>query len=327
VRTLCEILKENVGKEYELNKAFARFTVDVLGRAVFATHFNSQKDPTNHLSQDVESFLNGMGLSGILLFFPFWYKYPVQGIQKALAATNKLMDRCRQIVFQRTKNKETHHNDLLQLLIDLNLDLENGLLPETLLFLIAGHETTANLLSWTICLVAQHPEVEEKIVQEINTILDKNKLLPDVIEEFQYLDCVIQETLRLYPPGVVLDRQTNSPVEIDGKFFPKDSVFLVPVWVIHHDETYWPNPEKFDPTRFDTEHKNSITPFSHIPFGAGPRICIGMKFALTEAKIALINIYQRFTFKLTDLESCKPFVGGGLLKPTKLLVNIKNRGS
>jgi len=137
---------------------------------------------------------------------------------------------------------------------------------------------------------------------------------------------VIQESLRLYPPAAITDRETSSPIELDGKIFPKYTLFQVPIWAIHHNETYWPNPEKFDPSRFDAEHKHSITPFSFIPFGGGPRMCIGMKFALTEAKIALVNIYQRFTFKLTNLDSCKPTMAGfGLLKPSTLFVNIKIR--
>jgi len=80
------------------------------------------------------------------------------------------------------------------------------------------------------------------------------------------------------------------------KKYPKNTVFQVPIWAIHHNDKYWPNPEKFDPTRFDAEHKHSITPFSYLPFGGGPRICIGMKFALIEAKIALAYTFQKFTF-------------------------------
>jgi len=171
-----------------------------------------------------------------------------------------------------------------------------------------------NILKW-----------KKKIIQEIRDVLKKDdKIDAENIELFHYLDCVIQESMRLYPPAMITDRESNTELELDGKIFPKSSVFVVPIWAVHHNEEYWPNPNKFDPTRFDAIHKHNIVPFSYIPFGGGPRICIGMKFALIESKLALVRIYQEFTLKLTDLE-CKPAIAGGLLKPSKLLVNITKR--
>jgi len=319
---LCEILSEVGYKTVDIHLKFANMTVDVLGETVFGTQFNTQRDPTNKLAKSVESFIVGMGRLTPLLFFPYWYKYPIHKIQNFLSSIDNLMDLCRQVVQQRKKFNETHHNDLLQVLLELSQDIENEILPDSLLFLVAGHETTSNLLSWTTYLITQHPEVEEKISEEIKRVLgEKGEISSDNIQSLEYIDCVIQESLRLYPPAMITNRQTNVPLELDGIQFPKDTTFTIPIWAIHHNDQYWPDPEKFDPTRFDSEHKHNIHPFSWIPFGGGPRICIGMKFALFEAKVALVKIYRQFSLKFVG-SACNAKFAGGLLRPESVPVKV-----
>jgi len=320
---LCDILSKNEdGSILDIQYKFANLTADILGESVFGSQFNSQIDPSNSIAKAVASVVNGIGEYRLFLRIPYWYKFPFPKLQRFLTGTNQLMNLCRQMV-QQHKEQGIPHNDLLQCLIDLNMDMETALIPESFLFLIAGHETTATLLSWAVYLIAQHPEVEKKILEEIIQVIGPNgEPTADNIPSLEYIDCVIQETLRLYPPAVVTDREVSVETVLDGHKFPKNCSFMVPIWAIHHNEKYWPNPEKFDPTRFDTEHKQNIQPFSWLPFGVGPRMCIGSKLSLVESKVVLAKLYQKFSFQLVA-PTCTTAKAGGLLKPEQLLVKLR----
>ncbi|KAG7265319.1 hypothetical protein CRUP_021628 [Coryphaenoides rupestris] len=116
----------------------------------------------------------------------------------------------------------------------------------------------------------------------------------------EYLDSVINETLRLYPIAMRLERVAKASVEINGLVIPKGTVVMVPLWALHRDPDLWPNPEEFRPERFSKENKESIDPYTYMPFGLGPRNCIGMRFAMVMMKLALVEILQRFSFATCD---------------------------
>jgi thromboxane-A synthase len=181
------------------------------------------------------------------------------------------------------------------------------------LFVLAGYETTANTLAFTAFLVSQNPHAEAKLVEEINRLApDKEKRLTfRELAEFTYISNVVNEALRLYPPGAMLAREANRDVCIggsrtaeadnsDGKQYQlrKGTWVVIPVYSIHRDERFWENPEVFDPDRFLPERSEGRPKYAHLPFGLGPRNCIGQRFALEEAKLALIALYREYTFKL-----------------------------
>ncbi|CAO2630644.1 Cytochrome P450 3A31 [Lemmus lemmus] len=113
----------------------------------------------------------------------------------------------------------------------------------------------------------------------------------------EYLDMVLNEILRLYPIGFRIDRVCKQDVDVDGVLVPKGSVVMIPVYALHHDPQYWPEPEEFHPERFSKENKGSINPYVYMPFGNGPRNCIGMRFALMSMKLALTKVLQNFSFQ------------------------------
>jgi len=159
--------------------------------------------------------------------------------------------------------------------------------------------------------------------EEISQVIGKDgEITVDNIESLEYTNCIIQETLRTFPPILMTDRQCNEEVTLDGHIFPKNSIFLMPIWAIHHSEQYWPDPFKFDPTIFDASHKQNIPACAFIPFGSGPRICIGLKFALHEAKVTLVKLYQKFTFEI-DHTKCHAACAGVLGRPKNLLAKVK----
>ncbi|KAH0504811.1 Cytochrome P450 3A6 [Microtus ochrogaster] len=135
-----------------------------------------------------------------------------------------------------------------------------------------------------------------------NRLNTKQKAPPDYdkVMEMEYLDMVLSETLRLYPIANRLERVCKQDVEMDGVFVPKGSIVMVPLYALHHDPQYWPEPMEFRPERFSKENKGSIDPYVYMPFGNGPRNCIGMRFALMNMKLALTKVLQSFSF-----QSCK----------------------
>uniref|UniRef100_A0A3B3Y842 unspecific monooxygenase n=1 Tax=Poecilia mexicana TaxID=48701 RepID=A0A3B3Y842_9TELE len=116
--------------------------------------------------------------------------------------------------------------------------------------------------------------------------------------EMDYLDSVINESLRLFPIAPRLERVAKASVEINGLVIPKDMVVLVPTWPLHRDPEIWPEPEKFKPERFSKKNKEDIDPYTYMPFGVGPRNCIGMRFALVVMKLAVVEILQRYSFSV-----------------------------
>lgn len=168
------------------------------------------------------------------------------------------------------------------------------------LFILAGYETTANTLSYTAFLLAQHPQVEAKLVEEIQRLAPNKDTTLNFkdLAEFKYTSNVINEALRLYPPGAMLRREAQQDVVLGNGKYPiqKGTWMIIPVYSLHRDELYWEKPEEFNPDRFADSTK--LTKYAHLPFGVGPRNCIGQRFALEEIKLALIAIYREHTFKL-----------------------------
>ncbi|XP_036165857.1 cytochrome P450 3A19-like isoform X2 [Myotis myotis] len=147
-------------------------------------------------------------------------------------------------------------------------------------------------------LLATHPDVQQKLHKEIDATFP-NKATPtyDALAQMEYLDMVMNESLRLFPIAGRLERVCKKDVEINGVFIPKGTVVMVPSYVLHLDPTYWTEPEEFHPERFSKENKDRINPYIYTPFGNGPRNCIGMRFALMNMKIALVRVLQNFSFK------------------------------
>jgi len=176
---------------------------------------------------------------------------------------------------------------------------ENEILAQAIIFFLAGYETTASTLSFCTYELALNPDIQQKLYEEIMSSLNSDGIVPyDTLAKMPYLDAVISETLRKYPPALILTRETSVEYELanTGIKLYKGQAVDIPVYSIHHSEEYYPNPEKFIPDRFLPENRDQIIPYTYLPFGAGPRNCIGMRFALTEAKLGLVSILQKYRF-------------------------------
>jgi len=175
---------------------------------------------------------------------------------------------------------------------------ESQLVDEVLILFVAGHETSANALSWALYLLAKHPGYADKIRHEAQ---DKYDSIGEVLAK-DTTRKVIEETMRLYPPAWIVDRLSNKEDAIGEFSFRADTFLVLFLYGMHHDPDLWPEPEKFDPERFSDENKANHIPHSYLPFGSGPRLCIGHQFAMVEMILALLTACSRFSITLVDEE-------------------------
>ncbi|XP_028640278.1 cytochrome P450 3A13-like, partial [Grammomys surdaster] len=218
---------------------------------------------------------------------------------------------------QNSKIKESH-----KALSDVEI------VAQSINFIFAGYETTSSALSFASYLLAIHPDVQKKLQDEIDaTLSNKVPATYDTLLQMEYLDMVVNETLRLYPIAGRLERVCKTDVEINGVFIPKGTVVMVPTFALHKDPKYWPEPEEFRPERFSKKNQDSINPYVYLPFGNGPRNCIGMRLALINMKVALVRVLQNFSFQpcketQIPLKLCKH----GLLQPENpILLKVVSR--
>jgi len=175
---------------------------------------------------------------------------------------------------------------------------DDGIVANAALFILAGFESTQGLLLFVAYNLALHQDIQDKLRAEIEKVLEESggRFNYDAIAKLYYLDMVINETLRYFPPAPFIDRQCTSAYKIPGTDYviqPGEAV-QIPAFGLHHDKEYWQEPEKFDPERFNPENKPKINQYAYHPFGQGPRNCIGMRFALAEAKVVLANLVYHF---------------------------------
>ncbi len=163
-------------------------------------------------------------------------------------------------------------------------------------FIVAGHETTALALSWALYLLANSPEHQERAREEARSQLQGRAANASDLDKMPFIDQVLDEAMRLYPPVGLLARNVVAEDELcERQMKPNDTLFL-PIWALHRHEMWWERPDEFDPDRFSAEGRAGRDKYLHLPFGAGPRVCVGADFAMTQARIILATLIQRFAF-------------------------------
>lgn len=202
------------------------------------------------------------------------------------------------------KVEDNPPNDLLTMLISAK-DAETGegmsheqLRDEAVTIFAAGHETSANALAWTFYLLSQHPDVVKKMRKELEKVLGGRTPKFEDLRGLQYTKQVIEEGMRLYPPAHAVGREAIEDDVINGEKVKKDTIVLVSIFALHRSAKYYENPEDFDPERFRPEVVKARPKNAYLPFGAGPRMCIGNHFAMMEMQLILASIIQKFDFDL-----------------------------
>jgi cytochrome P450 len=183
---------------------------------------------------------------------------------------------------------------------------DEQLRDEALTIFLAGHETTANALSWTLALLALHPEAEARQQAELDAALSGRPPEPEDLPALPYTRMVLAESMRLYPPAWTIGRQPLEDFEVGGYHIRAGSIVMLSPWVVHRDPRFFPDPERFLPERWTAEDEEARHRFAYFPFGAGPRKCIGEGFAWMEGMLVLATLLQQWRLRLAPGQRLEP---------------------
>jgi len=294
------------GEPMDLHEAMMRLTLQVVGKTLFSADVEQDAPQVGETLQLLLEFTSDFRR---LVMTPKWL--PTRQNRQANRAVRQLTQIIDRIIQQR-RGFEEDTGDLLSML--LRAQDEDGsrmtaqqLRDEALTLFLAGHETTASSLSWTWWLLAQHPEVEQKLHAELDAVLNGRTPTLDDLPKLNYTSCILSESMRVYPPAWAIARLAVEDHELGGYAVPKGTGIAAVPWVVHRDPRWYDNPDRFSPERWqngDLLRKNPR--FAYFPFSYGPRQCIGNTFALMEANLMLATIAQRFRFRLVPGHTVVP---------------------
>ena len=201
---------------------------------------------------------------------------------------------------------KSRHLDFLDILLTAVDDDGVGLTDteirnEVDTFMFEGHDTTTSGMSWTLYCLAKHPQHQEKVREEVRRVLNGRESLEyEDLKELKYTQWCIKEAMRLYPPVILIFREASRDMEIDGIKVPKGVWLGIPTYHLHHNPTIWPDPEKFDPLRFEPSNAEGRDPYAYLAFSAGSRNCIGQNFAINEEKVVVASIVNRYRLSIVE---------------------------
>ena len=289
------------GETRDLHQEMMQLTLDIVARTLFgadvAKNTSEVENALNTIMVHYKSYAKQMQVVSVL---PKWLPIPGQGrFREAVEQLNA-------IVYGIIRDRrQMPGEDLLSMLLQATDEdgsqlSDQELRDEVTTLLLAGHETTANALSWTLMLLSQHPEVEARLLQELQSVLgDRAPTVADLDQLF-YLQRVIQESMRIYPPVWALSREVVRDCQIGEYRLPPGTLVYVSPWVMHRDSRFFEAPDQFRPERWADHLEQCLPPGAYFPFGDGPRVCIGQSFAMMEVKLLLAKIVQTFHFTLVS---------------------------
>ncbi|CAG0888448.1 unnamed protein product [Darwinula stevensoni] len=311
--TLVSNFKKSMNNEgiVDLKEHFGAFTMDVIATCAFGTKIDSLGSPHDPFVENAKkAFLNPRIRTPLVLLLLIGNIFSKR-LSKMLISNEVLFFArvSKSIADQRRKEKLRERGDMIDLLLELQEEeqkeceadptktpviTEEFMVAQMMIFFLAGFDTSATTLTMVMYSLALNPDVQDKVVDEIKErVVQYGGINHEMVNDCPYLDQVIQETLRLYPPAFRTERTCNKPCEIRGVKFEKGVRIAFPIYAIHHNPEFYEDPEEFRPDRFAQSEKVLRHPMIYLPFGHGPRNCIGMRFALTEIKLALCHVLSQ----------------------------------
>lgn len=295
VRYTLEMLKGwDPGKEVDMSAAMQELTLRIVARCLFNVDLAGRVDVLSHAF--IAMFGRPIGLFEALLNVRIDQPFTAYG--KRMAARRQVDAFIYDLVAQRRADGQDM-DDMLSMLLATRESAgtltDMQLRDHIMTFLAAGHGTTANALIWTFYLLSEHAKAREKLLSELEVKLAGRVPTADDMADLPYLEWVLSESLRLYPPVWRLVRRATAAFDLDGNHFPTGTSVMLSQWLTHRLPDGWEAPDAFSPERWDPVNGQKVPHFAYFPFGGGPRICIGASFALLEAKLLLATILQRYT--------------------------------
>ncbi|GFO27118.1 cytochrome p450-like protein [Plakobranchus ocellatus] len=337
VRSLQRVLgqKQERNEEIELKDLMSRFTMDTIASTGFGLDIDTLGDPENAFCVHAKKFINpNMIVALVGIFCPplcrLLAKFGFSFISsKATYFFEKAIDSALEV--RRESGDAGKMHDFLDLMIEAEKEQTEGgeerrhmvdsHAGQALVFILAGYDTVSIVLSFTLFLLAKHPQYQKQVQEELDQKLcdlGPDDAVPgyDSVQGLNFLEQCISEAMRMFPPGLFLDRVCTEEINLAGVKIPKGMPVIIPVYAIHMDPELWEQPHEFRPERFEPEAKESRHQFAYMPFGHGPRNCIGMRLGQLELKIALAMMLRRF-----DVVPCEKTVYPVKLSKMQVMAN------
>jgi len=282
----------------DIDAEMMQLSLEIVGQTLFSLDLSQS---AGQLTQAVLTTLDYVVYrASTPIAAPLWW--PTRRNGRFLAARRLLNNVIAEMVQNRRAQLaagEQPPDDLLTMLLEIR-DPESGatmsdqqIRDEIITLLIAGHETVASALTWCWHLLAQHPEIMERLQEELDSVLAGRPPAMTDLAQLPLTRAIFDETLRLYPPAWIITRRAIGPDSLGDSPIPANSLVLISPYVVHRHPDFWPEPEQFDPDRFLSGASDGRPRFAYIPFGGGPRLCIGDQFALTEAQLIIAEVARR----------------------------------
>jgi cytochrome P450 len=287
------------GETADLSKEMMRLTLWIVGKTLFSADVESD-------AEDVGEVMTILVESFDLMMLPFseyFEMLPLPSSRRLRKSRIKLDEIIYGFINERRKTGEDKGDLLSMLLLSEDEDgskmTDKQVRDECLTIFLAGHETTANAMTWTWMLLAQNPEIEAKFHAELDQVLDGRAPTPEDYPKLKFTEQILAESMRLFPPAWILGRMATEDHEFDGFEIKKDSLVLISMYLMQRDPRYWENPEIFDPSRWETQSvKEAGNKFIYFPFGGGIRRCIGEQFAWMEGVLLLATLGKDWKLNL-----------------------------
>jgi cytochrome P450 len=275
-----------------------KMTFGMVGRSLFGARLKDED--IGIISQTISTIQEFMVRQTIQPYLNPWF-----AVSGELRRHDEMRARADGILLDyiRRRRREAPGHDLLQILMDARYSDGEGMsdelvLSESMQLLVAGHETSSNALSWLLYLLSSHPDCVERLRGEFDSVLDGEPMTYSHVPKLEFAAQVVQEGLRLYPPFWMVDRMALSDDRAGDLVIPRGSTVVVFIYGVHHSPRHWKNPEGFDPERFTKPNERLHTPSTWLPFGAGPRGCIGGNYAMLQIFMILSALLRKYEFQL-----------------------------
>ncbi len=294
------------GAVIDLNQEMISLTMSIIGKALFDADVFSETDELGAAMATIYEHVVHIASS---LYTPP-LSWPTPRNRRMLRAVQLIEDRIQRMIDERRRNPD-QRNDFLSILLQAKdedgseMD-DRQVMDECTTLFSAGHETTASTLSWAWYFLCQHPDIYQQVQHEVDSVLQGRTPTYTDLAHLPLCLQVFKETMRIYPPAASIIREALHDITIDGYLLPKGTTVLISPYTLHRNPACFPDPEKFIPQRFTSEQEKQLPRYAYIPFGAGPRICIGNYFALMEGQLLLATLAQRVTFTLVPGQTIQP---------------------
>ena len=288
------------GQRADLHAELMALTLAIVGKTLFDYDLTVDQEK---ISGSLDTF-QGMFRVMLLPIAPLLERLPLPAMVRLRQARERVDEIVYRIIAERRASGRDH-GDLLSMLLEAQDTEGDGgsmtdtqLRDEILTLMLAGHETTANALTWTFYLLAQNPEAEEKLHAELDAALAGRPPRVEDLPALPWTEMVLAESMRLFPPAYAVGRWSLEPHSFGGYEIPRHSVVISSQWIIHRDARFFPEPERFNPARWTPEARAARPKFAYFPFGGGNRVCIGEGFAWMESILVLATLAQRWRMRL-----------------------------